>query len=154
MSRACRAAARAIMFAGVLGVASCSSDGERSEKGLRGWTVLVYMAADNDLDPFAAQNLRELAQAGSAPDTEVIVQVDRHARLAKDSIANLAPFTGTKRLRVASGHLQELADLGETNMADRHVLKRLRPLGNRRASGGALRAHPLGSWRGLARLRR
>ena len=120
--RACRAAARAIMFAGVLGVASCSSDGEHPEKGLRGWTVLVYMAADNDLDPFAAANLRELAQAGPAPDTEVIVQVDRHARLAKDSIANLAPFTGTKRLRVASGHLEELADLGETNMADRHVL--------------------------------
>lgn len=51
MSRACRAAARAIMFAGVLGGASCSSDGERPEKGPRGWTVLVYMAADNDLDP-------------------------------------------------------------------------------------------------------
>lgn len=119
---ACRAAARALKLAGLLGISSCSSGGEPPHEEPRDWTVLVYMAADNDLDPSAAQNLRELAEGAAAPGTQVIVQIDRHVRFATDSIVNLPPFSGTKRLRVESGHLRELADLGETNTADRHAL--------------------------------
>jgi len=119
---ACRAAARALKLAGLLGISSCLSGGEASREEPRDWTVLVYMAADNELDPFAAQNLRELAEGAAAPGTQVIVQIDRHVRFATDSIVNLPPFSGTKRLRVESGYLRELADLGETNTADRHVL--------------------------------
>ncbi len=43
------------------------------------WTILIYMAADNNLDAQALANLNQLESAGSSPDVNVIVQIDRAA---------------------------------------------------------------------------
>jgi len=41
------------------------------------WTVMVYMAGDNNLDGAALRDIVEMAQAGSTKDVNVLVQLDR-----------------------------------------------------------------------------
>ena len=86
------------------------------------WTVLVYMVADNDLEPFALQDLTEMAAVGSAAGLEILVQADRSTEYSSAPVLGLANFTSTKRLRVTAGGLTEIADLGELNMGDPTVL--------------------------------
>jgi hypothetical protein len=38
------------------------------------WTVLVYLAADNNLAPFGVADLDEMERAGSDPEVQVVVQ--------------------------------------------------------------------------------
>ncbi len=86
------------------------------------WTVLVYMTADNDLEPFALQDLTEMMQVGSAQGFNLVVQVDRAVGYAEDPIGGLPNFTDTKRVQVLQGSLSELQDLGEQDMADPNTL--------------------------------
>lgn len=41
------------------------------------WLVMVYMAADNNLDPFAMQDLRQMEQVGSSQHVKIAVLLDR-----------------------------------------------------------------------------
>ncbi len=82
------------------------------------WTVLVYMVADNDLEPFALDDLKEMMTVGSGTGLNIVVQVDRADGYSTDGVGGLPDFTSTKRVLVQQGSLQELADLGELNMAD------------------------------------
>ena len=41
------------------------------------WTLLVYMAADNNLEPFALLDLNEMESVALPPGVQVVVQVDR-----------------------------------------------------------------------------
>lgn len=50
------------------------SDATKSAKTK--WTVMVYMAADNDLKIFAARNIRQMAMAGSNHNVSIIVHLD------------------------------------------------------------------------------
>jgi hypothetical protein len=48
-----------------------------SESGKRGsWTVMVYFAADNDLDETAFQNLQLMKKVGSTDDVKIVAQLD------------------------------------------------------------------------------
>lgn len=40
------------------------------------WTVMVYMAADNDLKIFAARNIRQMAMVGSNQNVSIVVHLD------------------------------------------------------------------------------
>ena len=40
------------------------------------WTVMVYMAADNDLKIFAARNIRQMAMIGSNQNVSIVVHLD------------------------------------------------------------------------------
>jgi Clostripain family len=40
------------------------------------WTVMIYMAADNDLAPFAIKNFDQIQQTGSTDKVHVLVQID------------------------------------------------------------------------------
>lgn len=74
------------------------------------WTVMVYMAADNDLDyPAADISLKSLIKTGSNQNVTVILQYDSRS-------------TPARRFRVDKGQLTQLAELGEQNMADPAVL--------------------------------
>lgn len=73
------------------------------------WTLLVYMAADNDLDPNAEADLQEMVSAFATDDARVVVLVDRIDAPAK-------------RLLLQKGATKELADLGEVNTGDGKVL--------------------------------
>lgn len=41
------------------------------------WTLIIFMNADNDLEPFAIQDLNEMEQVGSSEEVNIVVQVDR-----------------------------------------------------------------------------
>ncbi len=41
------------------------------------WTLLVYMAADNDLDQAAVADIQEMLAVGTSPEVRVAVLVDR-----------------------------------------------------------------------------
>jgi hypothetical protein len=76
--------------------------------------VLVFVAADNDLEPFAVGDLQEMV-AGASAGVNIIAQVDRAAGYSTGGVANLANWTTSKRLKVNPGSVTELADLGETD---------------------------------------
>ena len=41
------------------------------------WTVMVWMAGDNNLEDAALDDLQELKQVGSTDDVDILVQLDR-----------------------------------------------------------------------------
>lgn len=88
------------------------------------WTVLVYLAADNNLEAAALENIKQMAVQGSSAAVNVVAQIDRSAGkkqrggYSTGPLLNLAPFTTAKRLWVKQGAVQELADLGETDTGD------------------------------------
>lgn len=43
------------------------------------WTVLVYLAGDNNLEEYMAEDLLDLEKVGSSPDMNIIAQIDRGA---------------------------------------------------------------------------
>lgn len=44
---------------------------------MKKWTVMIYMAADNNLDPAAIDDINEMAAVGSTDDVNIVVQLDR-----------------------------------------------------------------------------
>ncbi len=78
------------------------------------WTILIYMAGDNNLDDFGGDDIQEMKHVGSSDRIHVIVQ--------RDTAAAGVP---TQRYRVRKGtSAQEdvVATLGETNTGDPKVL--------------------------------
>lgn len=100
------------------GTVATLPDDPRTHAGGQGLTVLVYVVADNDLEPFALLDLAEMAAIGSGNGLTFVVQIDRSVDFTSDAVVNLGDFTSTKRLRVDAGVLTELDDLGEVNMGD------------------------------------
>jgi hypothetical protein len=45
----------------------------------KSWTVMVYMAGDNSLDPEGSLDLKEMKKTGSSEDVNIIAQFDRAA---------------------------------------------------------------------------
>jgi hypothetical protein len=41
------------------------------------WTIMVYLAANNNLEPNSIINLMEMAAIGSSPDVNIVVQITR-----------------------------------------------------------------------------
>lgn len=88
--------------------------------GEKEWTVLVYMAGDNDLEPYLVNNLIALEKVGSNDGVNVVVELDR----GEKPRSPVTKWKGSRRLliqksddnaRVASPVVQEL---GPVNMAD------------------------------------
>jgi hypothetical protein len=84
--------------------------------GSTGWTVLVYMTADNNLETDGLRDLLEMAAVPAGTDVRLVVQADRAVGEYTGGLLNLGDWTSTKRLLVRPGQLQEVADLGEVNM--------------------------------------
>lgn len=89
-------------------------------EGEKEWTVLVYMAGDNDLEPYLVNNLIALEKVGSNDGVNVVVELDR----GEKPKSPVTKWKGSRRLliqksddnaRVASPVVQEL---GPVNMAD------------------------------------
>jgi hypothetical protein len=83
------------------------------------WTVLVYMAADNDLEPAALQDLEEMTKAVG---TQFLVLVDRSPRYSSADVVGIGDFTDTRLLRIVDGKVSTLGQPGELNMGDPRVL--------------------------------
>src|SRR5947199_5993257 len=78
------------------------------------WTVMVYLAGDNNLDSAGVIDLREMKQVGSTTSLNIVAQFDRRA-------ANRQ----TRRYFLRKGgdlEADAVDSLGETNAGDPNVL--------------------------------
>jgi len=99
------------------------------------WTVMVYLASDNNLEPVAIRDFNEMEMVGSSKDVNVVVQIDRipfevlnqigEGIYDNDSNGN---WTGTRRYYVTQDMDMESIssilklDLGEKNMGNPQTL--------------------------------
>src|SRR6059058_2509663 len=49
----------------------------------KSWTIAVYMAGDNNLDPNAYLDLKEMKRVGSTADINIVAQVDSESAGSK-----------------------------------------------------------------------
>jgi hypothetical protein len=83
------------------------------------WTILVYMAGDNDLEADALRDMNEMELVGSSDQLHLIVQLDRAGRAGSGEV-----WASTRRYRIQQDNNPEqinstlLADLGELNTGD------------------------------------
>ncbi len=88
------------------------------------WTVMIYVAADNNLEISGLMDVNEMEGAGSSPDVNVLAQLDRSAEYY-DGDGN---WTGTRRYYIQKDDDARaitspvLEDLGDTNSGDPDVL--------------------------------
>lgn len=91
------------------------NSGKRKE-----WTILCYLAGDNNLDGAAVADINEMEVVGSTDQVNVVVQVDR----AADYNLNDDNWRSTRRFYVTKGADRRkitsklLKDLGATNTGD------------------------------------
>jgi|GEM_PF-2504247 len=91
------------------------------------WTLMIYMAADNDLEKFALSDINEMEFVGSTKDVNVVVQIDR----AEGYATSAGDWTDTRRYFITEDeddlagtqvNSQLVESLGETNTGDAAVL--------------------------------
>lgn len=82
------------------------------------WTVLIYMAADNNLEKQGMDDLGELLNVPASECVHMVVQVDRILAFYELGLATLQPWMTTKRIEIEGGVITEIADLGEVNAGD------------------------------------
>lgn len=111
-----------------------SADGDRSDESAastttevdqpdgEGWTVLNYVVADNDLEPFALDDLEEMASVGGQDGLNMIALVDRSPDYSDDDAVGVPDFEGTKLFEMGDGTMEEVDDLGELNMGEPETL--------------------------------
>ncbi|HSV31160.1 MAG TPA: clostripain-related cysteine peptidase [Atribacteraceae bacterium] len=78
------------------------------------WTVMVFLSADNDLERFGWEDLREMEMVGSTSRVNIVVQFDTYTGPAKRYHVMRTPHQ-SYLTAVSSPVLQEL---GEVNMGD------------------------------------
>jgi hypothetical protein len=81
----------------------------------KNWTVMVYLAGDNNLDGAGVVDLKEMKKVGSTPEINILAQFDRQGAGSR-----------TKRYFLKKGGTFDqdaVADLGETNTGDPKVLE-------------------------------
>jgi cysteine peptidase C11 family protein len=82
----------------------------------RDWTVMVYMNATADIDPFAISDFRELSSVGSSDRVDVVVQLSR----GPGATNRYGSWSGTYRYHVGRGtqpdSASRIADLGNVDM--------------------------------------
>ncbi|UCH28165.1 MAG: hypothetical protein JSV06_07660 [Myxococcales bacterium] len=119
---------RGFSLALAVGLAACSSGGDDGPGGPtdESWTIGIYMAADNNLDRAATNDINEILRAGVPENTSALILVDR-AELGEyggfGSIEGLQPHSTAKWLRITGNTLVEEEDLGEIDTADPETVR-------------------------------
>jgi len=86
------------------------------------WTFLVYLDADNNLESAGIDDFLEMADVGTSPDVNIVVQMDRTANY-DDTFGD---WTGTRRFLINKGDTPDttpVSDLGEQNMGHPDTLQ-------------------------------
>jgi Clostripain family len=116
-------------------VATLPQPDARAKAAPANWTVLAYLAGDNDLEGALLGDLKEMERVGSRPgEVEVVAQVDR----ARGHTAADGNWKGTRRYYVTRSEAPKrigstlLAELGETNTGDPRVVQDFLTFGARR----------------------
>jgi hypothetical protein len=80
------------------------------------WTILVYMVADTNLEPYGMEDLIEMAGVGAGPGFRIVAQVDRAAAYTSDAVLNVPNWVSALRMEVGRGRFDVVDDVGEPNM--------------------------------------
>jgi hypothetical protein len=91
------------------------------------WTVMIYMAGDNDLEGFALGDLNEMEFSGSTPQVNIVAELDR-SEMYDSSLGNwtdarryyITPDASTARLNST-----EVGDVGEIDTGDPNSKRRM-----------------------------
>ncbi|KRB37107.1 clostripain-related cysteine peptidase [Microbacterium sp. Root180] len=111
------AAVIALILTGTVG-----RDSDEETEGEASWTFLVYMMGDTNLEPYALDDLTEMASVGSSGELNIVAMVDRSPDYSSDGVLDLDDWEDTKLLEVQQDEFVELADLGELNTGDPDTL--------------------------------
>ncbi len=65
------------MLAGCGGGSASDKFGDSTDGHSGNWTVLVYLNADNDLEPYGILNFNQMEKVGSSDRLKIVVQMDR-----------------------------------------------------------------------------
>jgi len=110
-----------------IGVSVCILAGcAPPEPAEKGWLFGIYMAADNNLDPYASLDLRELLPGKLASGLQVDVLIDRAAEgaYADVNVNGIRRTDGALLLRITPQGIEELEDWGEVDTSDPATLNR------------------------------
>jgi len=97
---------------------------ENAQAATAAWTVMIYLAADNDLEAFALADLNEMEFVGSTTDVNVVAQIDR----AENYDSSNGDWMDARRLFInrdtnLSDVVSEQVEIvGETNTGDPDTL--------------------------------
>ncbi|MBF0408488.1 MAG: hypothetical protein HQM10_14145 [Candidatus Riflebacteria bacterium] len=97
-----------------------SSNNTSSQNAVRKWTVMIFMAADNNLEKNTEADLNELESVGSTKDLNIVVQLDRSGNF---SSATDFKWSGCKRFLIVKDNQPTkvtspaVQDLGEIDSA-------------------------------------
>jgi len=102
----------------------------RKRSPQKNWTIIIYIAADNDLRSFAARNIKQMASIGSNEYVNILVHLDiritgnkkitRRYYVEKDRILHMNAHSSSS-LQSASPLPALGSQLGEGKLSERHV---------------------------------
>ncbi len=85
------------------------------------WTILIYMQAANNLQPYSLQNIAQLASVGSDSNVNIVVQWKQIPAAMTNSCPNCAPtFYGVRRYYI---HHHSAADVAAIQNGNTTVLQ-------------------------------
>ena len=79
------------------------------------WTLFAYIAADNDLEPFALEDLDEMTRATGI---DIVALVDRSGTYSSDDALGMGDFEDTQVFHIADGAVEVVDELGEVDTGD------------------------------------
>jgi hypothetical protein len=87
------------------------------------WTILVFLNAKNNLEPFAFLNFQQMAAIGSTPEVKLLVEMGRPKKHYSHQFGS---WSKTLRFVIEKGTLpieaEAISDLGASNMGDAQSL--------------------------------
>lgn len=86
------------------------------------WTYMIYMMADNDLEQYALDDLREMASVGSTDAVNIVVLADRSPNYTSEGVLNLEDWEDTRYIHVQKDHLEVVQQPGELDLGDPSTL--------------------------------
>ena len=116
--------ALSVLLAGCGGGGGGGGSLNGSRDGSRHWTIMIYMAADNNLEEYAIQDINELEQIGSTPEVSIVVQLDRSSGYDTSN----GNWTGARRYYITKDNDPTritstlITDMGSQNMASPDTL--------------------------------
>lgn len=90
-------------------VFSCFSQLEEK----KAWTVMIYMAANNDLDIFAIQNIRQMLNVGSNEQLNIIIFLAQEHQATQENYAKIIKIEKDNQLLIKTINNPKLADSGD-----------------------------------------
>ncbi|MEQ1701702.1 MAG: clostripain-related cysteine peptidase, partial [Ilumatobacteraceae bacterium] len=90
--------------------------------GTKAWTVMVYMAGDNNLEQDAIDDLREM-QAGVSDQMNLIAILDRSPEFSTEEFGPFGDWVGTRAMLITPTAVSDLGITGDLNMATTDVLE-------------------------------